>query len=113
MNKTQTTTSGHEPGPLERAARRSRDRAGIAPPEGTGVTAEPLSSLRMRAALDGECPVCFNPDLTAAGDTLQSAASRMAEWINKQGTEVPYEVLMATFEARTAIDKWTDARRKR
>lgn len=74
--------------------------------------AEPRSSLRMRAALDGECPICFHRDLTAVGDRMQSAASRMAEWINKQGAHVPYEVLMATLEARTEIDKWTDIRRR-
>jgi len=52
--------------------------------------------------------------LIAPGDQLQSAAARMAEWINRPGGEprsnVPYEVQMAALEAEGAIKAWTRAR---
>jgi len=51
--------------------------------------------------------------LIAAGDQLQSAASRMAEYLLKIGQErgdLPYEVFMAALEARTAVTAWTEAR---
>jgi hypothetical protein len=50
-------------------------------------------------------------DLCAAGDTLQSAASRLSEFVQKQ-QDVPYEVTMAAIEARDAARDWTDARVK-
>lgn len=46
---------------------------------------------------------------TAPGDKLQSAASRLAEWVSAQG-DVPYEVRMAAIEARGAVRQWTLAR---
>lgn len=46
--------------------------------------------------------------LIAAGDQLQSAASRLAEWVIECGA--PYEVYMAALEAQTAISAWTEAR---
>lgn len=45
------------------------------------------------------------------GDQLQSAASRLAEWVRAQ-EDVPYEVLMAALEAGSAVRRWTEARRK-
>ena len=52
--------------------------------------------------------------LTDPGDTLQSAASRMAEWIRAlDPNTVPYEVSMAALEARSAVDEWTEARREK
>lgn len=58
------------------------------------------------------------PDLTTAGDTLQSAASRLAEYVlkltrddqNGQSVDVPYEVHLAALEAQTAVVHWTNAR---
>lgn len=55
-----------------------------------------------------------NPsDLRAVGDTLQSVASRMAEFIIHDLT-VPehYEVYMAALEARQAVEEWTALRRQ-
>lgn len=50
--------------------------------------------------------------LTQAGDTMQSAASRLAQWVRAQGCEsVPYEVWMAALEAESSVDHWTEARR--
>jgi hypothetical protein len=42
------------------------------------------------------------------GDKLQSAASRLAEWV--RGQDAPYEVAMAAIEARSAVEQWTVAR---
>jgi hypothetical protein len=42
------------------------------------------------------------------GDKLQSAASRLAEWV--RGQDAPYEVAMAAIEARSAVEQWTGAR---
>ena len=52
--------------------------------------------------------------LTKAGDQLQSAAARMAEWItsNDRGVVAPYEVHMAALEAQDAVGEWTIARQK-
>ena len=74
--------------------------------------AEPRSHLRMRATLEGECPICFHTDLSAVGDRMQSAASRLAEWVRDQ-PGVPYEVFMAQIEARDEVAKWTEIRRQR
>lgn len=48
--------------------------------------------------------------LEGPGDTLQSAASRMAQYVRDRSGVVPYEVFMAALEAETAEDEWTDAR---
>src|SRR5688572_11923656 len=63
------------------------------------------------------CPVCEaeieRDSLIPAGDKLQSAASRMAEWIRTQAydlIQVPYEVHQAAIEADSAVNQWTDAR---
>lgn len=47
------------------------------------------------------------------GDTMQSAASRLAEWVREQVDHhtVPYEVHMAALEAATAVEEWTELRR--
>lgn len=53
-----------------------------------------------------------------AGDALQSAASRMAEYILSaedgdwltHDAPVPYEVTMAALEAQSAVEAWTEAR---
>lgn len=50
-------------------------------------------------------------DLTAAGDLMQSAASRVTEWLFESETVMPYEVVMATMELQGAIKDWTEARR--
>lgn len=44
------------------------------------------------------------------GDTLQSEASRVAEWVLLQGA-VPYEVHQAALGAESAIEQWTEFRR--
>lgn len=53
-------------------------------------------------------------DLTTAGDTLQSSASRLAAWVERMEHDhpllVPYEVSMARHEALGAVDDWTAAR---
>lgn len=48
--------------------------------------------------------------LLTPGDTLQSAASRLVEWVLQQ-EGVPYETHMAALEARGAVAQWTEARR--
>lgn len=48
-------------------------------------------------------------EIIRAGDRLQSEASRMAEWILQVGL-APYEVHMAALEARSAVERWTNAR---
>jgi hypothetical protein len=81
-------------------------------PETSGThKPEPRSHLRMRAALDGECPICFYNDLSAVGDRMQSAASRLAEWVLEQ-YEKPYEVMMAAIETRAEVEKWTEIRKR-
>lgn len=51
-------------------------------------------------------------DLRSIGDRLQSAASRMAEWIVDDSAQKnpPYEVVVAALEAEKAVAEWTDAR---
>lgn len=50
--------------------------------------------------------------LRVAGDAMQSAASRMAEYINsRRSPSDPYEVVMAALEADGATQAWTEARR--
>ena len=53
-------------------------------------------------------------ELRYIGDGLQSAASRMAEWIaaftDTRIMAMPYEVRMAALEARDYVEQWTDAR---
>lgn len=54
-------------------------------------------------------------ELRYIGDGMQSAASRMAEWIRNVGSkvhgrELPYEVYMAALEAEDYVAQWTDAR---
>lgn len=50
-----------------------------------------------------------------SGDAMQSAASRLSEYIQDQwgdasGSNIPYEVRMAALEAESAINDWTEAR---
>lgn len=55
-------------------------------------------------------------ELTKPGDALQSAASRMAEFVLKVAAYryvLPYEVHMAALEAQSAGDEWTAARATR
>lgn len=56
--------------------------------------------------------------LTQTGDTLQSSASRLAEFVlaldgrhGRRDSPVPYEVYMAALEAESAVRHWTEARR--
>lgn len=49
--------------------------------------------------------------LLQSGDQLQSAASRMAEFLRGQEINMPYEVSMATLEAERAVGNWTKARK--
>lgn len=52
--------------------------------------------------------------LTQPGDTMQSAASRVLEWLGTQTVPeggTPYEVSMAMVELRDAINDWTEARK--
>jgi hypothetical protein len=49
--------------------------------------------------------------LRAAGDQMQSAMSRVAEWLKTHDTVMPYEVRMAVLEGESAVNDWTEARR--
>lgn len=49
-------------------------------------------------------------DLLRPGDLMQSALSRLAEWVKSQ--DAPYEVHMAALEASDGIAGWTDVRRR-
>lgn len=50
-------------------------------------------------------------ELRHIGDGMQSAASRMAEWIRRvHNDDAPYEVHLAALEAEDYIAQWTDAR---
>lgn len=60
----------------------------------------------MRLKLDGPASA------QAIGDQMQSAASRMAEYVRAQRGNVPYEVLMAALEAESAVKDWTSLRRQ-
>jgi hypothetical protein len=54
-------------------------------------------------------------DLRQVGDTLQSAASRLAEWAASARLAsggVPYEVRGAIHEINRAVDQWTEIRSK-
>lgn len=56
-------------------------------------------------------PVCNGPaSAQVIGDTMQSAASRLAEWVNT--ADAPYEVRMAALEAETSVADWTELRRQ-
>ena len=57
-----------------------------------------------------ELQVHLSTELRAAGDTMQSEGSRVAEWAREQPV-VPYEVRMAIFSLQTAIDDWTEGRK--
>lgn len=49
-------------------------------------------------------------ELRKIGDTLQSAADRLADYVER-GDKPPYEVAMACHEARVNVLRWTDARK--
>jgi hypothetical protein len=54
-------------------------------------------------------------DLRAAGDQLQSSLSRVLAWIEDNADRIPalgYETHMSMLEGRSAIDLWTEIRRK-
>lgn len=55
-------------------------------------------------------------DLRAIGDTMQSAFSRVAQSVHEIiGNDVGlmgYESYMALLEGESAIEKWTEARKK-
>ena len=79
----------------------------------TVARAEPRSSLRMRAVLDGECPICFHRDQSAVGDRMQSEASRLVEWARDRiDPAKDYEVFQAMLALRDDIEKWTEIRRR-
>lgn len=48
-------------------------------------------------------------ELRYIGDGLQSAASRLADYVER-GDKAPYEVAMACHEARDFVEQWTAAR---
>jgi hypothetical protein len=52
----------------------------------------------------------------AAGDLLQSSASRLAEYVlsltEVTSQAIPYEVHMAALEARDGVIAWTEVRRR-
>ncbi len=50
-------------------------------------------------------------DHRAVGDLMQSSLSRLSEWVKKQES-VPYEVRMAALEGKSAVEDWTNVRRK-
>lgn len=49
-------------------------------------------------------------ELRRIGDKMQSESSRLVEWA--YNIEMPYEVRMAVLELKSAIDEWTERRRK-
>ena len=55
-------------------------------------------------------------DLCATGDLMQSALSRILEWartpVEDGQHDMPYEVAMACLEGQSAVDLWTEVRRK-
>jgi hypothetical protein len=59
---------------------------------------------------DGTVWLTSRKTLTQIGDELQSAASRLAEWVGQNFGDVPYEVGMASLEARSAVEEWTELR---
>ena len=59
-------------------------------------------------------PISNGPNHTRAGDQMQSALSRIIEFVDghmRAGHDVPYEVRMAVLEGEDAINEWTEARR--
>lgn len=54
----------------------------------------------------------MSADAQAAGDALQSAAARLIEELPTYYGNYDYETRMAVLEAESAIQAWTDARRK-
>lgn len=54
--------------------------------------------------------------LRQAGDQMQSALSRLAEYVQECWTcgdePVPYEVRMAALEGQSAVAEWTESRRQ-
>ena len=67
-----------------------------------------------RSVHDGE----KHDQLRRIGDMMQSEASRLSSWIDDAlkahptTLEMPYEVRMALSGVRSAIDDWTEARRR-
>lgn len=52
-------------------------------------------------------------ELLVAGDYMQSSLSRLAEYVGKLDyAKLPYRVAMALQEGHTAVEQWTEARRK-
>lgn len=51
-------------------------------------------------------------DLRAYGDEMQSALSRLAEYVLGSCKDVPYETRMAALEGRSAVGRWTETRRR-
>ena len=50
-------------------------------------------------------------ELVRIGDEMQSEASRLAEWVDKQ-QDVPYEVSMALMSVQHTVEAWTAERRR-
>lgn len=46
------------------------------------------------------------------GDAMQSALSRLCEYLDGTEEQMPYEVSMARLEGHAAVDNWTDVRRE-
>lgn len=95
------------------------------PPVASGESAEPVECSCPNGCQRHGLPHTMAPasavpvdgdKLVAAGDLLQSSASRMAEWITATAENgdidaaVPYEVAMAAHEAAGAVSDWTLAR---
>lgn len=68
------------------------------------------------AIVTGSEPCVPITDMTRVGDTLQSAGSRLAEFVfqevERRGDSVPYEVHMAALEIERAKQDWTAIRSK-
>jgi hypothetical protein len=55
----------------------------------------------------------MSDDLRAVGDQMQSAASRLAEFVSSlKYATVPYEVACAVYEAERSVQEWTALRRR-
>jgi hypothetical protein len=54
----------------------------------------------------------MDAELVRTGDRMQSEASRLAEWADSRRGEMPYEVRMAFIGLKTAIEEWTEIRRR-
>lgn len=66
-----------------------------------------------KCSLD-RCVGCELADLRAIGDTMQSTLSRVIAGLDKEelAHRLGYEGMMAILEGKSAIENWTETRKK-